>query len=567
MNKNLKVVSFARSPAYVHHRAMLNRRDNHIVDALELMRRAVEESPENREYRLDLAELYCEMGCHELSSRLLLDMLAEGDGPSECYYGLALNQLGMNDVAGARKTLRLYRRRDPSGAHVEEVRRLSAELDFYSDYGPNVSRKLSRAAHIASRACDAMKSDDPEKACRLFKQSLALASEQYEMRALYAMALLIRGDGEAAREQAQRAASGYPPSVRALCVCAQVFALMGDITTARALVDRAAREKPRGQDLRLMVYSMGELKMDESVAEYARLALQETPFDRDLLHMRAVALLRTGASDARVARFWARILRIDPEDSIAQFYQETAIRGELNNYAPEYGYQVPPKEFERRLKELVGHLGQGYEHVEAQWKSDPAFRQLVRWAVSSEDARLSRAAMTALTTIDSRDCRSLLRGLLFGGDLPDELKAHAALALRLQGVRQEELMPESEGLSEGFLPDPEAMMARLGVGERQLVRYADEVLSREYDVSALTQLLLMWTAYRQMRGTRTDPLLRVESAAAALAYNYMMIYRQKPDINRLARAFGCAPRQLVFCARRIAGALERIGENTSDEDL
>ena len=566
MNKNLKVVSFQRSPAYVHHRAMLNRRDNNIVDALELMRRAVEESPENREYRLDLAELYCEMGCHEQSSRLLLDMLAEGDGPSECYYGLALNQLGMNDVAGARKSLRLYRHRDPVGAHVEEVRQLAAELDFYSEFGQHGNRKLHRAARIAGRACDAMKADRPDKACRLFEQSLALASEQYEMRALYAMALMILGDSEAALAQAEQAEGGYPPSVRALCVCAQVYALSGDITRARALIERAAREKPEEQDMRLMIYAMGELRMDDRVAEYARLALQDTPFDRDLLHMRAVALLRTGVPDQRVARFWARILRIDPEDSVAQFFQSAAIAGELSQYAPEYGYQVPAKEFLRRLNALVGHLGQGYEHVEAQWRDDPDFRQLVRWAVSSEDARLSRAAMTALTTIDTRESRSLLRGLLFGGDLPDELKVHAALAMRLQGIEQAKLMPESAGLSDGFLPDARAMMARLGVGERQLVRYADEVLQREYGVTGLTQLLLMWTAYRQTRGTRTDPLLRVESAAAALAYNYMLIYGPRPDVDALAKAFECAPRQLVFCARRIAGCLERIGEYTSDED-
>lgn len=567
MNKNLKVVSFKRTPAYVHHRAMMNRRDNNIVDALELMRRAVEESPQNREYRLDLAELYCEMGCHEQSSRLLLDMLAEGDGPSECYYGLALNQLGMNDVAGARKSLRLYRRRDPDGAQVEEVKQLAAELDFYSEMGHTVSRKLNRAARVASRACDAMKADQPEKACRLFEQSLALASEQYEMRALYAMALLIRGESDRARAEAERAAGGYPPSVRALCVCAQVYAMMGDITTARTLVDRAAQEKPEGQDLRLMVYAMGELRMDDRVAEYARLALQETPFDRDLLHMRAVALMRGGAPEKRVARFWARILRIDPDDSVAQYYQSAAVRGELRKQSPDYGYQVPPKEFGRRLKALVGHLSEGYEHVAEQWNSDPSFRQLVRWAVSAEDARLSRAAMTALTTIDSDESRSLLRAMLFGGDLADDLKIHAALALRLQGIRQDDLMPESTGLNEGFLPSAEVMLHRLGVGERQLVRYADEVLRREYDVSGMTQLLLMWTAYRQIRGTRTDPLLRIDSAAAALAYNYMLLYGPKPDVNALAKAFGCVPRQMVFCARRIAGCLERIGENTSDEDI
>ena len=568
MDKNLKVVSFFRSPAYVHHRAMMNRRDNNIVDALELMRRAVEESPQNREYRLDLAELYCEMGCHEQSSRLLLDMLADGDGTPECYYGLALNQLGMNDVAGARKSLRLYRRRDPEGAHLEEVRQLSAQLDFFTEMGhTNGSRRLSRAARIASRACDAMKADMPEKACRLFEQSLELASEQYEMRALYAMALLIRGESDAAREQAELAAGGYPPSARALCVCAQVYALMGDITTSRGLIERAIAEKPEGQDLRLMIYAMSELGMDERVAEFARLALQEAPYDRLLLHVRAVALLRSGAGERRVARFWARILRIDPEDSVAQYYQEAAISGALRRDEPIYAYQVPPKEFDRRLSVLVDHLSQGYEHVAAQWDADPAFRQLVRWAVCSEDARLSRAAMTALTTIDSRESRSLLRALLFGGDLADDLKVHAALALRLQGVEQDSLMPRSAGLSEGFLPDTEAMLSRLGVGERQLVRYADEVLQREYDIAAMTKLLVMWTAYRQLRGTRTDPLLRIESASAALAYNYMLIYGPKPDIRSLAEAFGCTPRQLAFCASRIAGCLEKIGGITSDEDL
>ena len=566
MNNNLKVVSFMRSPAYVHHRAMMNRRDNNIVDALELMRRAVEQSPQNREYRLDLAELYCEMGCHEQSFRLLLDMLAEGDGPSECYYGLALNQLGMNDLAGARKSLRLYRRRDPAGAHLDQVEQLAAQLAFLSDLGQYSSRKLARAARIAGRACDALRSDMPEKACRLFEQSLALASEQYEMRALYAMALLMCGESERAREEAERAAGGYPPSVRALCVCAQVYSLMGDITTARSLVEHAADEKPDGQDLRLMIYAMGELHMDDRVAEYAGLALQESPFDRDLLHVRAVALLRTGAPEKRVARFWARILRIDPEDSVARFYQETATRGELRRCAPEYAYQVPEKEFVRRLRELVGHLGEGYEHVAELWRGDPEFRQLVRWAVCTGDAQLSRAAMTALTTIDSRESRSMLRSLLFGGDLPDELKIHASLALKLQGISQDDLMLESTGLNNSFLPDAEAMLSRLGVGERALVRYADEVLQQEYGVSGLTQLTLMWTAYRQLRGTRMDPLLRVESAAAALAYNYMLIYGPKPDIHRLARDFGCARRQLVFCARRIAGSLERIGEITSDED-
>ena len=52
MSFDPKVVPFDRSAAYMHHRAMKNRRDNNVVDALELLRRAVERSPDNDEYKL-----------------------------------------------------------------------------------------------------------------------------------------------------------------------------------------------------------------------------------------------------------------------------------------------------------------------------------------------------------------------------------------------------------------------------------------------------------------------------------------------------------------------------------
>ena len=296
------------------------------------------------------------------------------------------------------------------------------------------SRRLLPGHAMANRACDAMKADEPEKACRLFEQSLALASEQYEMRALYAMALLIKGDRDAARGQAERACGGYPPSVRALCVCAQVYALMGDVTTARSLIDRAANEKPQGQDLRLMIYAMGEMGMPDRAAEYARLALQETPYDRELLHIRGVALKQSGAQ---------RTARRGPVLGAHTAHRPGGQRGPV---LP--GGRHPGRRWTTRWNTLSGARPGVPAAAARRWwtrwarasststragRSDPDFRQLMRWAVRAEDARLSRAAMTALTTIDHRESRSLLRALIFGGDLPDELKIHAALALKLQG--------------------------------------------------------------------------------------------------------------------------------------
>ena len=87
MSFDPKVVPFDRSAAYMHHRAMKNLRDNNVVDALELLRRAVEHSPDNDEYKLDLAGLLSEMGCLSQSNRLLLDMLSGERRPASAITG------------------------------------------------------------------------------------------------------------------------------------------------------------------------------------------------------------------------------------------------------------------------------------------------------------------------------------------------------------------------------------------------------------------------------------------------------------------------------------------------
>lgn len=563
MNYNPKVVSFDRSSAYVHHRAMINRRENNPVDALELMRHAVERSPENQEYRLDLAELYCEMGCHEQSSRLLLDMLAGSDAPAECYYGLALNQLSMNDLEGAQHSLRMYRRADPNGAHVQEVRRLSEELDIYDALNRPASRRLYRAMKVADRACDMLQEGNLVSAKRLFERSLSLASEQFEMRALYAMTLMMDGEDDAALREANRAADGFPPSARAMCVAAQVFHALGKEERAAALLRQVIDEHPTGADLRLLIFSLSEMSMHAEIAECARIALQETPYDRQLLHIRAVALHNTGTPDRQVERFWLRILRIDPDDSIAGYYQNACARGVLKD--PEYTYQVPEEEYERRFAWLSEKVNGGLNCVREAWNDDPAFRQLIRWAATTDDGRLRRVAVTVIAAMDDEEAQSSIRALMFSQELQPELKLHAAALLKLRGADLRSLLPGSPEAS-GMLPDSDALLEDFMVGERQLLRYANEVLERDYDVSALAPLTMMWAVYRQHRGMRADPLVHSEAVSAALVYLYLTQQKIKVTLGQVAQRFGCSLRRLTYYAGRIAGVLERLEGDTQDEN-
>ena len=557
MSKNPKVVSFDRSAAYLHHRAMMNRRDNHHVDALELLRRAVEAQPDNSEYRLDLAELYCEMGCHQQSAQLLLDMLSESDAPSECFYGLALNQLGMNDIDGARQSLNIYRSRDPQGPHFDDVSQLAEELEYYAGASRPANRRLNRALGVANRACDALRAGDVERACRLFEKTLCMASEQYEMRALYAMALMMAGRTEDARREAGRAVGAYPPSVRAMCVAAQVYHQLDDQAQALALLTRSEAEYPSGQERWLMMYTAGEIGFHDKAAEYARLALQDSPYERELLHSRAVGLAKSGEPLDEALKCWERILRLDPEDSVAQYYCAAVEQGTLDIEGLEYPYQVPQSEYLRRVSTLSEALGEGFEAICARWEAEPEFRGLIRWAVHADDARLGRASMTVLATLEEDSALSALRQLMFAPEVSKELKLHAAMLMKLQGRPLSEILPKPMDALGEALVDSEEILSSLPVGDRQLVRYADEVLEKEYGISARPVLALMWQSYRHMRGTRGDPLKRVDAAAGALACGFLMATGQKPSFRRLSKAFNCPPRQLVFYAAHLVDRLEK----------
>ena len=566
MNYNPKVVSIERSAAYVHHRAMKNRRENNPVDALELLRQAVQQSPENREYRLDLAELYCEMGCHEQSNRILLDMLAGGDAPAECYYGLALNRLGRNETDAARRALALYHSHARDDAYMEDAHALSAELDLFDAMKRPLDRKKGRASAIAMRACDAMKADDAPSAIRLFERSLRMDATQLEMRALYALALRLSGENEAALEQAAICANDAEASPRAICVAAQVYHYCGDRERAHALAQRAIAMRPDGVELRLMIFALSEMGMAEQAADALKAALRETPHDKMLLHMRAAALHRIGWPDDALATFWARILRIDPEDTVARFYYDAALEGRLADAKPGFVYEVPNAEFRRRLLLIADALGQGLTEAVKRWREDADFRCMLMWAAGTRDENCGRAAVMVIASADDEESESIVRELLYRGDIPIAVKLHAAFFLRLRGADMQKLLPPDMDVQDGMLPEPAELLEEMPVGERQLVRFADEVLSREYGVTACSALTLMWKAYRhEWHGSR-DPLVCTQEAAAALAWNYLLAHGRQVKPAELAAQFGCRMRRMVFYARHMASVLEKYEGNNSDED-
>ena len=564
MSFDPKVVPFDRSAAYMHHRAMKNRRDNNVVDALELLRRAVEHSPDNDEYKLDLAGLLSEMGCLSQSNRLLLDMLSGEKAPSECYYGLALNLLSASDVSGARQALLRYRGADPRGEYAPDARRLRDELQFYEMFSQPVGRKSRRAAKLTDLGCERMREEEFERAARLFERSLQLEPERDEVRALYATALELCGRHRPAVHEMRAASEGGNASVRTLCMAAQFYHMARMPRKSRQMAMRAVRQHPGGVELRMLIHMLGELGLDAEAGECARLAMQETPYDRQLLHVRAVAMLRTGAPLAQAAKFWERIVRIDPEDSVAAYYLQAASEGTLDREAAEYVYQVPRQEAVARLNYVADVLSGAGADLETPWREDAKFRRLLKWCLTVENPQFRRAAVTALAALNEPEAEATLREVFTRPEISYDMKLNALVLLRLRGADMRRALPPSIDERDGILPDADELLPRLPIGLRQACRYACEVLEDDYGLSVMPALALTMLRAHSRRHLVFCARWRIPAYAAALTYCYLSMRGEKPSFRILCHQFGSDFRRTVFYAARIASALEEKGDEQTD---
>ena len=200
------------------------------------------------------------------------------------------------------------------------------------------------------------------------------------------------------------------------------------------------------------------------------------------------------------------------------------------------------------------------------WSEDAQFRQMIRWAADSEDERLRRIALTVIAAMEGDEAQSAVRQLLFGSELSPEMKIHIAAILKLRRVDMRSMLPNDEDLDGVLLPTAEPVMEELPVGERQLIRYAGEMLEEACDLSALPSLTMMWVVYRRFRGLDTDPIISTDAGAAALAYAYLMRRGRRVSLEKFAKRFGCSARKMAYYAGRILGTLEKYEGETEDED-
>lgn len=565
MSLNPKVVPFDRGADFVHQRARKNQRENNLVEALELMRKAVAQSPDNESYAIDLAELYSETGCRARSNQLLLDMLVNGKDTGRCLYDLALNMLGSNDPEGAKRLLRLCQQ-DKDAEYRDQARNLSGEIEMYETLNRPASRKHERIMGLSDEACEKLRIGDPEAARRLFERVLEKDDSQREVHAMLAMACMMMGDKETAIAHAERAVIEPGTTLRALCVSAQVYAMAEDEERMKNALLAAREMGAEGLDCYMLIFSLFEAGMYAEAKEESVFALRETPYDRLLMHVAALSILHLGEDKMGAIKYWQKICRIDPDDTVSEYFLKAAKDGVLDITKATCEYQVPREEMFDRFKTITDHLTMEFDALLEKFRTDEKFRALIGWCLMVEDARFREIAVTMLASFDDPAAESMLREYMTRPDTGMDMALRAATIYQMRGRDVGRILPLKGGLDEGLVPDGNQILGKMSVGHRQLVRLADDMLKKHYNISAYDRLSVIWDVYRRHTDPKSDPMTTTETAAAALAYCYMKITDRQASLTALSVQFDCSRRQLKYYVKHLTAVLERGGAPVGSAD-
>lgn len=544
---NPGVVSFERSPEYIYDRANRHLRENNDFEALELFRRAADLAPDSIRYRLDLARLAHGMYLFEYSNRIVLDIMAMTDSvPDECYCLLALNSAYLHEADRASRALAIYKKKASVEA-FETVEYLVSGLlcDVGDVTKSGFTRKVERALRL-------LHDGDGETALDILKRCTQKAPEDTMLRALYAHALIECGE----EEEALRIVTAIRDDTeteepRILEVCARVLFQAGLPDEAYEVARRAIDCAPVGDALiALLLMNLG---MHREAAEQLRMALQQHPYSRELRHYYALALYYSTGTIENAVRQWQRNLKMDPLDSVAEYYIAALSAGDtefLNDQ--QYYFSIPDHEAERRMGLLRSMRSE--EAVEY-LRDHREFRSILNWAARNADRETAGIAISVLIDAADHESISMVREYLYSESMPVHLKLEARVRVR-NLPNEQAYLPSSDIVQDILLPPVETMIRDLPAFERGMIRLVNDVLFMDYDLLPGAETVVLWMDYKDR--CEVNRLVSTQEAAAALAWNYLIRNHVTPSVEKLARQFECKKRLMVYYARVMAGVLEGV---------
>ncbi|MDR1262404.1 MAG: hypothetical protein LBK46_02815 [Oscillospiraceae bacterium] len=434
-----QVLPFARSAKELHARALTQRKGKQWMEAAELLRRASEQEPRNEQVLIDLAQTYAQIGCNALANRVLLRVLHDNSERKDLLYDMGVNFFSMQSWPQAHDCLSLYIRSCPTGKSRREANDLI--LYLYMQQNSRVERRIQRATSAYADGKHAL-------ASRLMKRTFAVSPLNGDAHAVAAFLQLSDGDAKAALNLARQAYKLDHRNTRALCAMVVSLSQLNSRSAAIKFLQRAVSEAESEAERIMVVHTACEIEAYTQALSVLQTLTNEQPLEPTLTHLLAVCYCHAGREKDALP-LWARLRRIDPEDTIADYCFES-LRDSLarqEEFRPSHIRAVPMDETLRRLGRIRELADGDVETLQNVWREREEIRRLVSWGLNQQEPRIRSVMLGLLRVAGDDHARWMLREALISIEHPDSIKQSYLEALYEMGDPGPHYVTNSQGFS------------------------------------------------------------------------------------------------------------------------
>lgn len=438
-----QILPFVRSVDDLQRRAQTQRKGKQLIEASELLRRALEIEPDNERALLELAKVYTEAGYCELSNRVLLRLLRANPDNKECFYEIGINYYNLQAWAQAQDCLSMYVQSCPLGKNRKEANEIIMLL--FMQQSSQVERRILRA----TQAYEAGKHN---LAARLVKRAFSISPMDGDAYAVAAFLKLSTGDANGALELAKQALAQNGENTRALCAMVVALSMLGSDKAARKFLTSASEAAETETERIMVIHTACEVKAyDQALATLQALASESTP-DPVLTHLTAVCLCQLDRQREALP-IWAKMRRIDPDDTLADYYF-TTLRDAIadgRSFRPSHVREVPLEETMRRLTLIRSVADDEPGKLRDAWRERDDIRRLVAWGLNQSEERIRSIMLGILRVAADEHAATILCEALLSTEHSDEFKQLMLEALFEMGKPGPHYMATSRGFSTAFI--------------------------------------------------------------------------------------------------------------------
>ena len=366
-----------------------------------------------------------------------LDLAEEYDLP-DVYEGLAVNYLSMgqdstsayyyNQLIDVDDTLP-----DETKLDIAEAFSVPKKERFRFVYPPRLA-DYSEEVRLGAKALK-------EGACAQAVETLSKVekgSKQFaHAKEMQAVAHLLEGDTDAAKEACEQLLKEYPDDVRAIATLAAVYIEKKELEKSKELALRLSKittEDP--EELYKIATVCCENDLPNEAYEKLCLLDKKTPYDGRILYFKAVSAYKSGRLDKAIEAL-ETIRTIYPDAEVAKYYlKELKAYKEYGGEAPEliYFYHLPQEEREHRCQTLMRVCGAPKDEAEI-FGIILEEEGYFRWCFDEMDGGDQELQYLGLVAAAKVNAEAFIRDVLLDYEVADVLKIET---LRMLLERNEE---------------------------------------------------------------------------------------------------------------------------------